>query len=225
MSFALRRLPMWIMVAAVVVSAGAQTATKPAIQAQPLKTYCLRDLGFCFQYPSAWLVLGEVYGGNGVVVAPQQQGDRERWDAVTVALVIPPPDGDEEAISLDEVIAQAVKGVRDSGQTFETLQRQQRTIRDMPAQVVKVGYTDRADGREWVEDLAFIQGPDSEIYSLDLKCAPASLAKLEPAFLHTLESFSLQTGATGKGSAVAKPKEGVAPPKTAPPRSPTTPKF
>ncbi len=45
---------------------------KPA----PKKHYCQRDGGFCFKYPSSWTMLGEVFDGNGVVIAPPQKLDK-----------------------------------------------------------------------------------------------------------------------------------------------------
>jgi len=67
-------------------------------------------------------MLGDVLDGHGVTIAPAQKQDREQWDEVTVALVIPAPDEDEDPVSLGEAIAKAVSGVRKSGQSFETLQ-------------------------------------------------------------------------------------------------------
>src|SRR5271157_2370091 len=74
----------------------AQTATKPANKALPWKSYCQPEPGFCFKYPAGWSLLGEVLDGNGVVVAPPQKEDRALWDAITIAMVVPSPQGDEE---------------------------------------------------------------------------------------------------------------------------------
>ena len=46
-------------------------------------------------------MLGEVFDGAGVMVAPPQKQERESWDSVTVALVIPPPQGDDEPVTID----------------------------------------------------------------------------------------------------------------------------
>src|SRR3974377_2549404 len=73
-----------------------QTAPKPAAKVVPWKSYCHPTHEFCFKYPAAWNMLGEVFDGNGVVVAPTQKQARELWDEGTVALVIPAPAGDEE---------------------------------------------------------------------------------------------------------------------------------
>src|SRR6516225_11416010 len=70
----------------------------PASKSAAWKHYCQPAGGFCFKYPSSWSILGEVFDGNGVVVAPPQKQDRALWDTITVTLVVPPPTGDEEPI-------------------------------------------------------------------------------------------------------------------------------
>ncbi len=105
-------------------------------------------------------------GGNGIVVAPTQTQSREDWDEVTVALVVPAPQADEAPVSIDQAIARAVSRVREGGQDLETVQRQQRRVDDKPAELMKVRYTDKNSGQQWVEELVFIEGPDSEIYSV-----------------------------------------------------------
>ena len=203
----------------------AQTASKPAAKAPPWKSYCHPQLEFCFKYPASWNMLGEVFEGHGVVVAPPQKQARELWDAVTVALVIPPPQGDEEPVTHAEAIAQAVSSVRKSGQSFETLQRQRRTVNGKPAEMVKLRYTEQASGHEWIEELVFIEGPDSEIYSVALKTAPATLPGMEPLFQRIVESWKLPEatpppGATEEGET----KDNGVPAKTAPPKPSTSPK-
>ena len=103
------------------MAAAAQTTAKPTQKSPPWTEYCHGDGGFCFKYPASWSVLGEVFDGNGVVVAPPQKLEREYWDEVTVALVIPPPQSAADAVTIDQLIEQAVSGVRESGQSFETL--------------------------------------------------------------------------------------------------------
>jgi hypothetical protein len=205
----------------------AQTAAKPAQKALPWKSYCQKDEGFCFKYPAGWTMLGEVFDGNGVAVAPPQKQAQELWDAVTVALVIPPPQGDEDPVTVDQAIAKAVAGVRESGQDFETLQRQQRTVDGKPAQLVKVHYADKTNGREWIEELVFVEGPDAEIYSVALKCSPASLARIEPFFLHTVDSFKLpeaEAAPPGAADEEAPAGQSKAPAKSVPPKVTTPPK-
>jgi len=226
MQFQLRRSPAVAVLLGLATLAVAQTAPRPASKVVPWKSYCHPTHEFCFKYPAAWNMLGEVFDGNGVVVAPTQKQARELWDEVTVALVIPAPEGDEEPVTAAEAIAQAVSSVRKSGQSFETLQRQQRTVNGKPAELVKLHYTEQGTAREWVEDLVFIEGADSEIYSVALKTAPATLTTMEPLFQRMVDSWKLPEaipppGATEEGGAKSKP----APPKTATPTPSNPPKM
>lgn len=157
----------------------------------PAKQYCQPDQGFCFSYPSTWQTLGQSVG-DGVVIAPQQKSSRELWDEITVAAIVPPPRGGEAAITIDQVIDTAMNSLRGEGLNPETLQRQVRTVGDLPAQMLKVRYHDKNAGREWVEELVFIEGPDQEIYSVALKSSPATLGRMEPAFASVLRSWKLR---------------------------------
>jgi len=136
-------------------------------------------------------MLGEIFDGNGVVVAPPQREQQAFWDEVTAAMVVPPPQDDKEAQGLDGVIAQASAAMREAGQDFHTLERGQRTVDHKPAEMLRVQYREKNTGRDWVEELVFIEGPDGEIYSVALKCSPGSRARLEPAFAQILRSWSL----------------------------------
>jgi hypothetical protein len=208
------------------VSVGAaQTSAKPAPKAAAWKEYCHPDYGFCFKYPSSWISLGPIFDGNGIVVAPPQNQDRALWDEVTVAMMIPPPEGDEEPVSIDEAIEKAVSSVRASGQNFDTVQRQQRTVDGNPAQVLKLHYVDKSSGREWIEELVFVQGPESEIYSAGLKCTPESLERIEPLFSRIVDSWRLPEpqAAPGTTDEAAPPDKSSQPPKSAAPKVPPKP--
>lgn len=172
----------------VVASALAQTPA-PHRAAPPPKRYCHPELGFCFRYPNSWTMLGEIFDGKGVVVAPEQKDDRALWDEITVALVAVPADGDVVP-SLNGIIEQAATRMREAGQDFQTLQRRELTVGSSPAQMLKVRYRENSTAREWIEELVFIQGPDNEMYSVALKCAPEHLARLEPAMKEALASWS-----------------------------------
>ena len=202
-----------------VLAAIAQTPSKPAPKTQPWKEYCHPDYGFCFKYPSSWVSLGAIFGGNGIVVAPPQKQDRALWDEVTVALMVPPPEGDEDSMSIDQAIEKAVSSVRSSGQNFDTVQRQQRSVDGNPAQVVKLHYVDKSTTREWIEDLVFVQGPASEIYTLALKCAPESLARMEPLFSRIIDSWNIPAPEPAPGATEDVAPAGKSPPpKNAPPK-------
>jgi hypothetical protein len=204
------------------VAAGQKPSTPPAPLRKPVprKRYCQPDGGFCFRYPGSWTMLGEVYDGDGVVVAPPQKLDKALWDEITVALITPLSEGDEEAVSLDVMIEQASKSMREGGQAFETLQRQQRTVDHKPAQMLKVRYHEKASDRDWVEELVFIQGPDGEIYSVALKCSPENLARLEPVLAGVLESWVLPEPGPPAGEEEDMPKQPTPPSKAAPPSQP-----
>jgi hypothetical protein len=203
------------------VAAGQKPSTAPAPLHKPVprKRYCQPDGGFCFKYPGSWTMLGEVYDGNGVVVAPLQKLDKTLWDEITVALIVPPSEGDEEPVSLDVIIEQASKSMREGGQAFETLQRQQRTVDHKPAQMLKVRYHEKATDRDWVEEMVFIEGPDREIYSVALKCSPENLARLEPVFAGVLDSWVLPEPEPPAGAEEEDTPKQATPPSKAPPPS------
>jgi hypothetical protein len=201
--------------------AAAQTPTKPVPRTQTLKQYCHPEYGFCFKYPSSWLSLGPIFDGNGIVIAPPQRQDRALWDEVTVALMIPPPEGDEDPVSVDQAIDKAVLSVRATGQNFDTVERQQRIVDGNPAQVVKLHYVDQSSGREWMEELVFVEGPDSEIYSAGLKCAPESLARMEPLFSRIVDSWKLPEPEPPPSAS----EEAAPPGKSSQPPKDTTPKV
>ena len=189
------RLPSWrwlviVPVLSVALTMSAQTQP-PAHKSAPAKRYCHPELNFCFQYPSSWTTVGKIFNSNGIVIAPPQKQEESLWDTITVALVVVPPEGDEEPIGLNGVIDQASTGLREDGQNFETLQRQQLTVDHRPAQMLKVTYREKADGRDWIEEMVFIEGPESEIYSVALKCAPQNLVRLEPALKSILATWTL----------------------------------
>lgn len=135
-------------------------------------------------------MLGEIFDGNGVVIAPAQAGDHALWDEITVALIAPAPEHGHE-VTLDGIVEQASSSMRQAGQNFVTLQRQERTVDHDPAQLLKVSYHDSSTGREWMEEVVFIQGPENEIYSVALKSSPEHLARLEPAFREVMASWTL----------------------------------
>jgi hypothetical protein len=189
---------------AVALVAAQTSASRPsASKSAPWKRYCQPAGGFCFKYPSSWSMLGEVLEGNGVAVAPPQKQDRSLWDAITVALAAPPPTGDEEPLGLNGVIEQASSSLRQSGQDFQTLQRQERTVDHKPAQMLKVSYHEKSNAHDWIEEMIFIEGPDNEIYFITLKCSPQNLARLEPALNGILAAWTLPAAEPDGGNVEA----------------------
>lgn len=130
--------------------------------------------------------------GDGVIVAPQQTLDRELWDEVTVTAAVPPAVEGEAVKSIDQIIEAAMGNMRASGHDPATLQRQERTVAGLPAQMIRIRYHDEPSGRDWIEQLVFVQGPEQEIYSIALKAQPGSIAKLEAAFERMVRSWRLQ---------------------------------
>jgi hypothetical protein len=134
--------------------------------------YCNPDAGFCFDYPKDWEMLGEVFEGDGVVVAPTQQGDRTYWNQITVAALPSTDENPEESdapADLNDTLAHMLDTMKEGTKSFETQQRRSETVDELPAQFMKVHYLEQGQkGREWIEELTFVQGPDNVIYSISL---------------------------------------------------------
>jgi hypothetical protein len=180
-----------LMVSLAFGSADVAAAQTPVHKPAPWKQFCQPNDGFCFKYPASWTMLGEIFGGQGVVVAPAQKEDRALWDEITLAMVVPAPEGDEEGPGLNGIVEQAMISMREAGQNFVTLQRQERTVDHKPAQMLKAQYHEKATDRDWIEEVVFIEGPDHEVYSVALKCAPQNVARLDPVLKGVLESWTL----------------------------------
>ena len=157
--------------------------------------YCNPDAGFCFDYPKDWEMMGEVFEGDGVVVAPQQDGERTYWNQVTVAALPSAEDNPEASdvpADLDETLQHMLDTMKQGTKTFETQQRRSEMVDELPAQFMKVRYLEEGTkGREWVEELTFVQGPDNVIYSIALKSSPETVAQLEPAYRAIVKSFEV----------------------------------
>jgi hypothetical protein len=106
-------------------------------------------------------------------------------------LILPPPKGDAEPVSVDQLVEQTMASLREGGQNVETVQRQVRTIAGKPAQLLTLRYREKETAHDWIEKLALIEGNDGEIYSVALKCSPQSLAKLEPVLASVLQSWKM----------------------------------
>lgn len=216
MRLSLRGVVILIAGLALVQGVVAQTsAPKPATATRPAaKRFCQAEGVFCFSYPANWQVLSESFG-DGAIVAPQQKGERALWDEVTVATVVAAPGEGQSAHSIDDVIATALSNMQADGRNPQTLQRQQRTVDGLPAQMIKLQYHDD-EGHNWIEELVFIEGPEQEIYSLAMKAQPANIARVEPGFEGILRSWRLraQHAASSPPSSEAP---GKAPSSTFPP--------
>ena len=74
------------------------------------------------------------------------------------------------------------------------------SIAEHPAQMIRIRYHDEPSGRDWIEQLVFIEGPEQEIYSVALKAQPATISRLEPAFDAIVRSWKLESGVNSAGS-------------------------
>ena len=195
----MRGLALW---AAVSFAPVIVAQVKPPSSAPPatLKRYCKPEAGYCFRYPGSWSVLGEVFEGNGVVVAPAQKTDLELWNEVTVGRLIPAAGDNQPSPSLDDMIDQSVTALRGAGNTPETLERQQRTVGGKPAQMVRLRYHDKDNGHDWIEELVFIEGDEGEIYSVALKSALEEEARMHPFFTRILQSWTTEVPASSSAS-------------------------
>jgi hypothetical protein len=178
--------------------AQAQAAKSPVKTQAAQKRYCQQGDGFCFSYPATWMMLGQYAGG--IVVAPQQTLDRELWDEVTVAAVVDPPAENQPLLAIDQVIQTAMTNMGADGHAPTTLQRQERTVDGLPAQMIRIRYHDEPSGRDWIEQLVFIEGSDQQIYSVALKAQPGTISRLEPAFDAIVRSWRLKSGEDKSGS-------------------------
>jgi hypothetical protein len=176
----------------------ARPGTPSAKSRSAQKRYCEQNSGFCFSYQATWLMLGDY--GAGVIVAPHQTLDRELWDEVTVTTVIPPPAKEQPPLSIDDVIQTAMMNMRADDHAPTTLQRQERSVAGFPAQMIRIRYHDDPSGRDWIEQLVFIEGPDQQIYSVALKAQPGTFSRLEPAFNSIVRSWKLESGGNGETS-------------------------
>jgi hypothetical protein len=118
---------------------------------------------------------------------------------------------------VDDVISTAMANMQADGRNPQTLQRQQRTVDGLAAQMIRLRYHDD-ENRDWIEELVFIAGPEQEIYSVALKGQPSSIARLEPAFAGILRSWKL------RAQSAASPVPAVEPPATPSSSAPPNPK-
>jgi hypothetical protein len=145
------------------------------------KTYCSEEAEYCISYPPNWDVVGDVMEGNGVVMAPPQEGkDKSLWNEITVSVTdLPEPEKGKERPSFDDILSVALQGV--PGTNVQTLQRTELTLHDRDAQLVKVSYNDKETSKPWIEEIVFIDD-ELAIYSIALRATPDDVAGLEESF-------------------------------------------
>ncbi len=144
------------------------------------KTYCSEEAEYCVSYPPDWDVVGDVMEGNGVVMAPPQNGkDKNLWNDVTVSVTDLPDNEGKEPPSFDDIVSVALNGL--PGKNVETLQRSQLTLHDRDAELIKVRYNDKETNQPWVEEIVLIDD-QLAIYSIALRATPNDVAGLEETF-------------------------------------------
>lgn len=180
------------------------------------KTYCSEEGAYCIGYPPDWNVLGDVFEGTGVVMAPPQEGkDKSQWDQVTSSVsYVPETEGDQDAPTFDDVLSAAMKQL--PGKNVQTMQRTETVLVKRPAQLVKLQYDDPDTKKTWVEEIVFIDDGDA-IYSTALRAVPEDLEKLEPIFKTIVATWR----PSEEAPAVPAPSTPKKPTGTATPKTPT----
>lgn len=166
-------------------ASGEKSATKsssaaPKVSIKGWKTYCSEEGAYCISYPPDWNVVGDVFEGTGIVMAPPQNGkEKSQWDEVTASVATIPEMEGKEPPTFDEILSVAMRDL--PGKNVQTLQRTELTVAKRPAELVKIQYDDPDTGKPWVEEIVFIDDGDA-IYSTALRAVPEDLEKLEPVF-------------------------------------------
>lgn len=151
------------------------------------KTYCSEEAEYCISYPSDWDVIGDVMEGNGVVMAPPQNGkDKALWDGVTVSVTDLPGNEGQQPPSFDDIVSVAINGL--PGTNVEILQRSQLTLHDRDAELIKLRYNDKETDQPWVEEIVFIDD-QLAIYSIALRATPNDIPGLEETFRRIIATW------------------------------------
>jgi hypothetical protein len=170
----------------------AQTApsTKPSPPAKPRTPYyCNQDLGYCFDYPASWKLLGEVYEGHGATVAPPQTGDQSQWAQVTVAAVEIPETEGKNPPTVEDLVTSLVGKMAEQAANMQTVRRSEETLAHRPAQLLQVHYDE--DGKRWGETIVAMDGGNGTFYTLVYKALESEEAKYKAQVEGILKSFRL----------------------------------
>lgn len=154
------------------------------------KKFCAPEGDYCVRYPPNWETLGDPADTGGLVIAPPQPTRAAaQWSSVTVAATdLPEPVPGKDRATFDELIALVLGSMR-PGIEPQTLERKHTTVGDLPAQILKLSYTDE-NGQAWIEEIALMDA-DDVIYSVALRCTPDELATLEPYFKQIVATWKL----------------------------------
>jgi hypothetical protein len=173
------------------VSGQTAAPAKPSTTTKPgTSYYCNHDLGYCFDFPASWKMLGEVYEGHGATVAPVQPGDQAQWAQLTVAaLDIPVAEG-KDAPSVEDLVTTLVGKMAEQAANMETVRRSQETLAHHPAQLFQVHYDE--DGKRWGETIVAMDGGDGMFYTVVYKALASDEAKYKAQVEEILKSFRLK---------------------------------
>lgn len=164
------------------------TAQSPAPQ-RLAKPYCNHDLGYCFDYPASWKLLGEVYDGRGVTVSPPQAGDESQWAQVTVAAIEIPTQEGKNPPSVEDLVTTLIGKMAEQATNMETVRRSQETLAHHPAQLLQVRYDE--DGKRWGETIVAMDGNNGRFYTVVYKALAGTEAKYQTQIEGMLKSFRL----------------------------------
>jgi hypothetical protein len=181
------------------------------------KTYCSEEAEYCISYPPDWEVVGDVMEGNGVVMAPPQNGkDKALWNGVTVSVTDLPDEEGQQPPSFDDIVSVALSGL--PGKNVETLQRSQMTLHDRDAELIKVRYNDKETNQSWIEEIVFIDD-QLAIYSIALRATPNDVPGLEETFRRIVATWRPSEPESPAPAPKPKPPATKAPPGSKPPGS------
>jgi hypothetical protein len=183
------------------------------------KTYCSEEAEYCISYPPNWDMVGDVMEGNGVVMAPPQEGkDKSLWDEITVSVTdLPEPEKGREPPSFDDILSVALQGL--PGNNVQTSQRTEMTLHGRDAELIRVRYDDKETGKPWVEEIVFIDD-ELAIYSIALRAVPEDVDGLEDTFrkiVATWRPSEVPPAVPAKPAAPRKPAPSTKAPATKPP--------
>ena len=162
----------------------ARTLAKPSISHD-----CEQELGFCVDYPVTWKMLGSVYDGHGISVAPPQKGDQSQWAQVTVAAVEIPSQEGKNPPSVEDFVTSTVGKMAEKSENMETVRRSQETLAHHPAQLLQIHYDE--NGNRWGETVVATDGGQGIFYVVVYKALATDEAKYQSDVESILKSFRL----------------------------------
>jgi hypothetical protein len=151
--------------------------------------YCNHDLGFCFNYPQDWKLLGEVYDGHGIVVAPPQQGPEADWAQVTVAAIEIPTQPGKTPPTVEDLVTSLLGKMASQAENLQTVRRSEETLAHEPAQVLQVRYDE--NGQRWAETIVAMDGGNDTFYTVVFKAQASAEPKYQKQVEGILKSFRL----------------------------------